>query len=90
MERPFTPDWFSPPGDTIRDILDERGCSIETFAAEMRKPLLWCSGLLEGREELTESVAQKLSKVIGSTPEFWLRREATYRADKERLTGSRD
>jgi hypothetical protein len=33
-------------------------------------------------------LARKLSEVIGSTPGFWERREATYRKDKKRITGS--
>lgn len=27
QEMPFEPDWLSPPGDTIADVLEERGWS---------------------------------------------------------------
>jgi len=32
-EPEFKPDWVSAPGDTIADILEERGLTVEEFAA---------------------------------------------------------
>ena len=29
MKNKFSPDWVSPPGETIQDILDERSKSLE-------------------------------------------------------------
>lgn len=87
-DRPFTPDWYSPPGDTIEAVMKERGMTLDQFAQKMGQHPLWCASLLCGSERITPELAQKLSEVIGSTPGFWERREATYRKDKKRITGS--
>jgi hypothetical protein len=34
--RPFTPDWVSPPGDTIADLLEERDWTQVQFAERAR------------------------------------------------------
>jgi len=87
----FTPDWVSPPGDTIIDALEERDWTQSQFAERLGYTEKHISLLINAKVPITEESAQKLSRVIGSTPEFWLRREALYRAqliyveEKERL-----
>jgi HTH-type transcriptional regulator/antitoxin HigA len=91
QELSFTPDWVSPPGDTIIDALEERDWTQSQFAERIGYTEKHVSLLINAKVPITEESAQKLSRVIGSTPEFWLRREAQYRAqliyveEKERL-----
>ena len=91
QELSFTPDWVSPAGDTIIDALEERDWTQSQFGERIGYTEKHVSLLINAKVPITEESAQKLSRVIGSTPEFWLRREAQYRAqlicleEKERL-----
>lgn len=84
-DEPFLPDWVSPPGDTIRTILRERRMSRESFANEIGMFTVDVEYLLIGRTPIDEDLAKRLAGVLGSSPEFWLRRDAQYRADSIRL-----
>ncbi|PZV11149.1 MAG: DNA-binding protein [Pseudanabaena sp.] len=87
----FTPEWVSPPGDTIIDAIEERDWTQSQLAERLGYTEKHVSLLINAKVPITEESAQKLSRVIGSTPEFWLRREAQYRAqlvqveERERL-----
>ena len=81
MINEFNPDWRSPPGDTIKDILDERGQDALWLACELEGTLdfLEVQQLLEGELELTADLADDLTRLLGASPEFWIEREANYR-----------
>ncbi len=85
-DRPFTPNWTSPPGDTIRDLLDQQGLSLAFFTRAMGyDDTRQVDALLSGATELTGEIAERLSALLGSTTQFWLTRESQYRADLVRL-----
>lgn len=75
----FSPDWASPPGDTIRDMLKERHCSPTWLATRIARPHGMITRLLSGTEPLSEELAADLAAAIGGTKEFWLKRELHYR-----------
>lgn len=81
----FAPDWYSAPGQTVRDVLHHRQLESKEFALQMRMTSEELSDLLEGALSITEEIAERLSRVLGSTPQFWLAREQQYRADVKRL-----
>ena len=83
---PFEPDWASPPGDTILDLLEEFGWTQEEFARRICYSLEHTNRLISGDAPITEDAALRLSSVLGSNEEFWLKREAQYRDDLARLT----
>jgi HTH-type transcriptional regulator/antitoxin HigA len=70
---------ISPPGDTIVDLLEERGWTRGDFAKRMDQTTKYIDLLLNGREPITKEIAIKLEDVLGSTETFWLNREAQYR-----------
>jgi HTH-type transcriptional regulator / antitoxin HigA len=78
--RPFTPDWVSPPGDNIADILEERDWTQAQLAERLGYSIKHISLLINGKAPLNEETALKLERVLGSTVAFWLRYEAQYRA----------
>lgn len=78
--RPFTPDWVSPPGDTIADILEERDWTQIDLAYRLGYSTKHISLLINGKAPINEETALKLERVLGSTAAFWLKREAQYRA----------
>jgi HTH-type transcriptional regulator / antitoxin HigA len=76
----FDPDWVSPPGDTIRDLLEERSWSL----AEFGKRLGWgtdrIDGLLNGETSISFEIALDLEQILGASANFWTIRESQYRA----------
>jgi len=85
MAEKFSPDWISPPGETIADILEEREWTQIEFAERMGQSTKHISLLLNGKAAITEETALKLESVLGSTASFWLNREAQYRESIARL-----
>ena len=76
----FAPDWVSPPGETILDLLTERDWTQAQLAQRLGYTTKHVSLLMNGKAPITEETALKLEKVLGSTANFWLQREAQYRA----------
>jgi HTH-type transcriptional regulator/antitoxin HigA len=77
---PFTPDWASPPGETILDLLVEQGRSHEAMAQCIGVSPKRFRALLQGRLPINEHIAERLVAGLCGTPEFRLQREARYRA----------
>ena len=86
---PFTPDWASPPGDTIADLLEERGLTPAQLAERMGYSAEHVNHLVQGKAALTEDAALRLEPVLGASADFWLTREACYRGRVERLKAAR-
>lgn len=80
----FNPDWISPPGDTIEDILDERGWTKAELAQRAGFTSKHVNELVKGRASISADAAERLSRVLGSSPDFWLVRDAQYQGGLER------
>jgi HTH-type transcriptional regulator / antitoxin HigA len=76
---PFNPDWVSPPGDTILELLEEREWSQQQLADRLGFSPKHVSQLINGKVSLTEDAAIRLHNVLGASVGFWLTREAQYR-----------
>ena len=74
----FTPEWVSAPGETILEILEERGWSQSEFAERAGYTSKHASLLINGRASITQETAFRLEKVVGGTAGFWLSRQANY------------
>lgn len=74
-------DWVSPPGQTIKDLLEERNWTQAQLADRLGESRKHVSELITGKAAISEAIATKLARVLGSTIGFWLRREAGYRRD---------
>ena len=77
---PLRPDWVSPPGETIEDLLEERRWTQAALAERTGLTRKHINDLLRGRAHISADTAARLDKVLGGTPSFWLEREAQYRA----------
>ncbi len=75
----FQPDWVSPPGDTIADLLEEMSWSQAEFAQRCGYTTKHVSQLINAKAAITEDTAIKLERVLGSSARFWMTREAQYR-----------
>lgn len=79
----FKPDWISPPGDSIAEILEELGYSIQEFSKKMFLTEQASRDLLDGNVKIDSELAQRLSKVVGCSKLYWLKREEQYRQKLE-------
>lgn len=85
LSAPFAPDWVSPPGDTILDLIEERGWTQAELASRLGYTEKHISQLINGKVPLTDEAALRLERVLGSNAGFWLAREAKYREHSARL-----
>ncbi len=85
VSQSFEPKWSVPPGATIAAMLAARSMSREEFAALIGERIEVVHRLLLGLDDLTPTLAEQLSRHLGSSRAFWLAREAQYRADNERV-----
>jgi HTH-type transcriptional regulator/antitoxin HigA len=81
---PLQPDWISPPGETVEDLLEERRWTQAELAERTGLTRKHINDLLRGRAHISADTASRLDKVLGGTAQFWLTREAQYRAALER------
>lgn len=81
----FTPDWVSPPGYTIIDLLEERYWTQAQLAEALGYTTEHISLLINGKALINEETALKLERVLGSTAAFWLNREAQYQVNLARI-----
>ncbi|MES2149664.1 MAG: helix-turn-helix domain-containing protein [Pseudomonadota bacterium] len=89
LSAPFAPDWVSRPGDTIIDLVEERGWTQAELAGRLGYSEKHVSQLVNGKVALTDDAALRLERVLGSHAGFWLAREAKYREHCARLEAAR-
>jgi len=81
----FLPNWISPPGETIADLLEEMNLSLVEFADQIGYSPNLARDLVQGRVPLTNELASQLEYTLGASAEFWINREIQYRTDASRL-----
>lgn len=75
----FAPDWVAVPGESISDLLKERGWTQSDLAMRTGFSTKHVNLLLKGDAAISEETALKFERVLGSTARFWLSLEAQYR-----------
>lgn len=75
----FSPDWVSPPGNTICDLLEERQWTKAELSRRLGQSEKHVNLLLSGKAGLTEDTAIRLERVLGGSAQFWLALESQYR-----------
>jgi addiction module HigA family antidote len=73
------PDWGSPPGDSIIDILEEKGWTQAELAERTEFTRKHIKQLVKGKAPINEETSLKLERVLGNSAGFWLNREAQYK-----------
>lgn len=79
----FTPDWVSPPGETVADLLTERGWTQAELAERTGLNPKHIDDLVRGRAAISADTAARLGEVLGGSASFWISREAQYRTALE-------
>jgi HTH-type transcriptional regulator / antitoxin HigA len=72
--------WISPPGATISDMLDEASLNQVQLAQRLGVTAKHVNELISCAAPISAELSVSLARVLGSTAEFWMNREANYRA----------
>ena len=75
----YSPREVSPPGATLRDLMEERELKQRELAHRLGRPVQAVNEILAGKKEITEDTAIELERVLEVPAQFWLARESQYR-----------
>lgn len=75
----YRPDYVSPPGETLEELLEERGMSQAELAERTGRPKKTINEIIQGKTAITPETALQLERVLGTPARFWLTREQQYR-----------
>jgi HTH-type transcriptional regulator/antitoxin HigA len=79
VQNQYNPDYVSPPGETLAEILEDREMSQAELADRMGRPKKTINEIIKGKAEITAETALELEKVLGTPAQFWNEREGRYR-----------
>lgn len=81
----YAPPEVSPPGETLRELMEERNLSQAELSRRLGRPVQAINEIVAGKKEITEVTALELERVLQVPARFWLAREARYREYLARL-----
>ena len=84
MSNTHTPAVAFPPGEYLRDELDERGWTGREFAEILGRPAQVVSEILNGKKEITPQTALAFAEALGTSPEVWLNLQTMYQLYRHR------
>jgi HTH-type transcriptional regulator / antitoxin HigA len=83
-EHSFRPTYAVPPGQTVADLLEERGMTQTELAKRLGVTLKHVNQVVNGGASISAELALGLEKVFRVPASFWLSRESLYQADLAR------
>jgi addiction module HigA family antidote len=75
----YWPDEVTPPGETLLEILEERGITQADLAERTGRSRKIIHDIIEGKAEITPETALQLESFLGIPASFWNQRERHYR-----------
>lgn len=81
----YNPDYVSPPGETLADVLEEKGMSQAELVERTGRPKKTISEIINGKAMITPDTALQLERVLGIPAHFWNQREQNYQDYLARL-----
>ena len=85
MSQSFNPDWASPPGRTVQELINQKGICEDEFRNEFNMSINEFNDLINGKYFIDEEFATRLSEYLGGSRQFWINRENQYREDKKSI-----
>lgn len=75
----YQPDFVTPPGETLEEILEVIGMSQVDLARRMGRPIKTINEIIKGKTGITHQTALQLELVLDTPASFWNNREKRYR-----------
>ena len=85
IRQSLKPDYVSPPGETLLEIIETRGMTQSELAHRMGRPIKTINEIIHNKAAITADTALQLMRVLGTPDTFWLRRESAYQRELARL-----
>ena len=76
----YLPDYVSPPGETLAEILEDQGMSQAELAERTGRTPKHINEVVKGRANITPALALQLERVLGVPASFWNNRQRQYDA----------
>jgi addiction module HigA family antidote len=80
----YMPDEVSSPGESLADVLEERGMLHAELARKMGTSAQIIHAILNGNAPITQEIATKLEMVLEIPARFWMNRQEQYQASMTR------
>ena len=79
VSEPFKPDWRVHPGETLREVLEERHMSQTYLAWAVSMTPKHINRVIKGHNAISPVLAVRLEDALGApSAEFWLRYQMAY------------
>jgi len=78
IENEYQPDELSAPGETLLEVLEERGLTQTTLARRTGRPKKTINEIIKGKTTITAETALQLERVLGVPASFWNARQRDY------------
>jgi len=75
----YQPELVSPPGDTLEELLEERGMAQAELAERTGRSKKLINEIIQGKAPITAETALQFELVLGVPARFWLEREQQHR-----------
>lgn len=79
IKNQYNPDYVSPPGGTLEEILNERGMTQVELAMRTGRKVKTINQIIKGKAPITPETALRLERVLSISARFWNNREKNYR-----------
>ncbi len=79
--RGISPDLLIHPGETISDLLEERGITQKELAQRAGVSEAFLSDVIHGKKDISRGLAMGLEYALGVPSSFWLNLQANYDAE---------
>ena len=84
MASNYTPAEVFPPGEYLRDELEERGWTVTEFAEIIGRPIQAVSEILNAKKDITPETAVSFAEALGTSAELWLNLQTAYKLHLQR------
>lgn len=79
VQNEYSPDYVSPPGETLEETIDVLGISQAQLAERTGRSKKMVNEIIKGKAPITPKMAIELERVTGAPASFWNNRERNYR-----------
>ena len=77
------------PGEILREELDALEMSAKAFSEALDVPANRITMILKGQRGITADTALRLSRYLGTTPEFWMNLQKSYELREAQVKAGR-
>lgn len=74
----YDPDYCSPPGDTLKEIIEYSNSSLEELSKLSGISICNLQDIIDNKLEINRDIAKKLQNVFHISETFWLNRQHNY------------